>query len=112
MGHKAGDEALILIAGCIKSVVNRNIQGYRVGGDEFVILFFGLREEEIIKVQDQLKQSVTEKGHHISCGYAVLEKEGSLEAAISKADELMYEDKSRYYQETGKDRRRSDDQTF
>ncbi len=101
MGHQAGDEALIWIAGCIKGVVNRNVQGYRVGGDEFIILFFSLREEEMIKVQEQVKTSVAEKGHHISCGYAVLGKEGSLDAAISKADELMYRDKSRYYQESG-----------
>lgn len=101
MGHHAGDEALIRIAACIKSVVNRNVQGYRVGGDEFIILFFSLREEEIIKVQEQVKKSVEEKGHHISCGYALLEKEMSLDAAISKADELMYQDKSKYYQESG-----------
>ena len=101
MGHQAGDEALIRIAGCIKDVVSRNVQGYRVGGDEFIILFFSLQEEEMIKVQELVKKSVAEKGHHISCGYALLEKAVNLDAAISKADELMYRDKSGYYRESG-----------
>lgn len=105
MGHQAGDEALIKISDCLERVVNKNIQAYRTGGDEFILLFFSTGEEEMVRAQEQVKRSVAESGYHISSGYTVLGEDGNLNAAINTADKLMYEDKSNYYREARKDRR-------
>ena len=47
LGHHAGDEALVRIAACMQAAANRNILAYRIGGDEFVILFFRASEETV-----------------------------------------------------------------
>ena len=45
-GHLAGDQALISIGKCISDAVGRNIQAYRVGGDEFILLAFSGNAEK------------------------------------------------------------------
>lgn len=105
-GHQAGDEALMYIGKCIKKATDYKTQAYRVGGDEFLLLFFHNNEKTIKEVGERIKESVSRKGYHISIGYALLAQDTDLNAAISKSDKLMYEDKARYYQETGKNRRR------
>ena len=105
-GHLAGDQALISIGKCISDAVGRNIQAYRVGGDEFILLAFSGNAEKIAYAIKCIKESVTACGYHISAGYTVQEKDQELTDTIKESDRLMYEDKARYYQESGKNRRR------
>ena len=104
-GHQAGDEALKCIGKCISNVIGHDTQAYRTGGDEFMLLFFQNDENEIAEIGKRIKERVSAKGYHISIGYAMLDGETDLDGAISISDKLMYEDKDRYYRETGKDRR-------
>ena len=105
-GHQAGDEALRCIGRCISKTIDSHTQGYRTGGDEFMLLFFQHDEEAVKEIGGRIKESVCEKGYHISLGYAMLNQDTDLNEAISRSDKLMYEDKERYYRESGKDRRR------
>lgn len=105
-GHEAGDKALVKIGECITSSIDKNAHSYRIGGDEFILLFFECDEDNIKKTCESIKKRVTESGYNISAGYALVDADVSLDEAIRKSDKLMYEDKSRYYQETGLDRRR------
>ena len=105
MGHHAGDEALVRIAECMKAVSNRDTMVYRVGGDEFVILFFHQQEETVADAVRQIRKSVSEAGYSISAGYAIRERGEGLEETIQKSDSLMYEDKANYYRANGRDRR-------
>ncbi len=106
LGHHAGDEALITIAACMKAAENRDVLVYRVGGDEFVILFFHTNEETLARVIDQIRESVTKAGYSISAGYAMREKNADLEETIRASDRRMYEDKANYYRRNGADRRK------
>lgn len=105
-GHLAGDEALTRIGECIMEAIDKDTQAYRTGGDEFLLLFFHDQEERIIKIGKQIKENVIRSGYHISVGYAMRAKDTELETAISESDQRMYADKARYYQESGKERRR------
>ena len=105
LGHHAGDEALVRIAACMQAVANRNIQAYRIGGDEFVILFFHANEEIVSHTADQIRESVSKAGYSISVGYAMRDKSVDLEEAIRESDQRMYADKANYYRTRGHDRR-------
>ena len=106
--------AASLIAGRVQrignhlhSFSNRKTSAYRIGGDEFVILLFHDNEEEIVGIGKKLKEKAAEDGYSISVGYAVCGEDRDLNAAIAESDRLMYEDKAKYYQTTGRERRKS-----
>ena len=105
-GHQAGDEALTAIGASLREIEDQDTQTYRIGGDEFVILFFHDKEDRIAACEKQVKESVERKGYRVSAGYAMVSGDVDLEEAIRISDKRMYEDKSKYYLESGKDRRR------
>ena len=109
LGHHAGDEALVRIAECMKAAVDRNTMVYRIGGDEFVILFFHAKEETVARAADQIRQNVAKAGYSVSAGYAIREQNGDLEESIRESDRRMYEDKANYYRSRGRDRRKKRD---
>ena len=106
-GHQAGDEALKMIGRCLRDCADRKSSAYRIGGDEFAILFFRDDEEEIAALVNKIKEKVAADGYGISAGYAVCGSGRDLNAAISESDRLMYEDKANYYKTNGIDRRKS-----
>ena len=105
-GHQAGDKALVQISECIRQAGDENMRAYRIGGDEFLLLFFHDHEESIAGVKQRIQESVEQLGYHISVGYALCCRCRDLTTAINESDRLMYEDKARYYRESGRDRRR------
>ena len=105
-GHNEGDRALSKIGECIGELINRTSMAYRIGGDEFVILFFSDMEDEIIKVEQRIKESVTKCGYSVSVGHSLRESNMELEETIKRSDKRMYEDKAKYYSTSGVDRRK------
>ena len=86
---------------------------YRIGGDEFVALLRGTREEaqDAVKTFDYLTENfqgnlISELS--VSKGIVVCSEhiELNFEEIKAMADKLMYADKDEYYRRTGKDRRR------
>lgn len=71
-----------------------------------MLLLFYDDKEKLASLERRIKDNVKGNGHHISIGYAMLGSELDLDGAIRESDRLMYEDKAKYYQETGKERRR------
>ena len=105
LGHHAGDGALVRIAACMQAAANRNTLVYRMGGDEFVILFFRANEETVSQTVDQIRANVSKAGYSISVGYAMRDKGADLEETIRESDKRMYADKANYYRTSGRDRR-------
>ncbi|MDY6356800.1 MAG: tetratricopeptide repeat-containing diguanylate cyclase [Catonella sp.] len=62
-GHQAGDEALIAVANALKKCTNSSsmICG-RYGGDEFIILFLNMTDDDILTVAENLKKEVKNSG--------------------------------------------------
>lgn len=64
-GHLTGDKALIEMAGIIKKYVKTDVKFGRFGGDEFVGLVYNPDKNDLIKMGQEMKESL--KGKKIKC---------------------------------------------
>lgn len=106
-GHEAGDRALKTIAEGIQQAIGKNTYSYRVGGDEFVLLFTRQSEEEVQSKLELVRTYVTASGLSISIGKAFRSGNEDMQHLYARADGDMYEDKAKYYSTKKLDRRRS-----
>lgn len=61
-GHQAGDECIKKVSELIKNMQNENIFCARYGGDEFIIIYCGLDEKEVLDEALKLKNDIMELG--------------------------------------------------
>ena len=107
LGHEAGDRALKSIGECLLQVSGNQTTAYRIGGDEFVLLFIRQDEQAVQDTLDRLRTMIHEKGLSISAGYVMRKgREDTVRDMIRWADEEMYREKSAYYRQRGHNRRR------
>lgn len=112
-GHQAGDDYIKGAAEALKLSMGNVGSIFRVGGDEFTAIVRGksLPTEELVGIlRKNLSRWSDSYGNELtmSVGIGASEEhpEATLEELIGFADEAMYKDKKRYYEMTGKDRRR------
>jgi diguanylate cyclase (GGDEF)-like protein len=98
-GHAAGDAAIRAVARAIRQVVRADDLVFRWGGDEFLVVLFGVSEEEArrrLEALDAMLAAVPVPGAPeplalgVSVGVAPFEALPSLEKALEAADERMY----------------------
>ena len=106
-GHKAGDSALRTIAEILRKHAGPNASIYRIGGDEFVILYSGPGEREIVTAMEKMRSELASTKYSCSFGYAMSMHGESLSETISTSDSRMYKEKAKYYSELGNDRRKA-----
>ncbi len=98
-GHDAGDRALEAIGESLKRVMNRKISAYRIGGDEFMLLFYRCSREEMRQALDTLDRDVQAAGLSVAVGLAeATEAKEPIDELIRTSDQRMYQSKSEYYQ--------------
>ena len=96
-GHNHGDIALICTGNKIKLLFPADYL-YRIGGDEFVIICQGIKEEPFETKVRQLRQSfLSEKEYSVSIGKYWSEDNDDIRSILFRADELMYRDKKKFY---------------
>ena len=106
-GHIAGDDALTTLALSFTRSLKYGESGYRIGGDEFVIICRRIPRSELMKLLERVKSLIGETEYSCSIGYSFNEnREKTVDEMLKEADEMMYSDKARYYKESGKDRRK------
>lgn len=108
-GHQEGDKTLIAVANKIKSIMSRpNDYCFRIGGEEFAMLYYYKDEESVINFSNKIRRSVENlhiphSGHYsskyvtISIGVKFI-KESDLtnaERAYKEADRALYQAKSK-----------------
>ncbi|MFN0153363.1 MAG: putative bifunctional diguanylate cyclase/phosphodiesterase [Gaiella sp.] len=101
LGHQAGDELLIAVAGRIESALRPTDLAARLGGDEFAILARVGRTEEAREIAERLlavlDEPVTVLGRevsvHASIGVAYGGTGTTVEELLRSADAAMYEAK-------------------
>jgi diguanylate cyclase (GGDEF)-like protein len=96
-GHPAGDELLARLGKRLKEAVSPEGIGYRIGGDEFVVLIGGDRANHDA-VAKRAAEALTEKGrgYELSAAWglaAVPEEADSSATAMQLADVRMYAQK-------------------
>lgn len=111
LGHFEGDKLIRNTADILRRNMPSAYKVYRTGGDEFVIIYFNTEmnivENEIHNVEKDCSKIKFEKNLPvgISIGYAENTDEKSILDIAKKAEKMLYENKRKYYEETGKSRR-------
>jgi diguanylate cyclase (GGDEF)-like protein len=104
LGHEAGDELLVSIAGRIRDCLRHGDTAARLGGDEFAVLLEGLASaQQGDEVADRLRRALSApidvRGRefvvHASIGIVHRDQGSDCEDLLRKADLAMYEAKSR-----------------
>lgn len=60
-GHQAGDDCIIAIAEELNRMQNERIFCARYGGDEFVIIYEGMQEEDVFSEAEKLRQRILDR---------------------------------------------------
>lgn len=106
-GHPAGDSALIKVAQVLKHSMKRpNDYAFRIGGEEFGLVFSSLDQKETIALLDTIREKVAQlqiehngsnvsESVTISIGAHVMDNENMLNSdqLYIKADEALYKAK-------------------
>lgn len=110
-GHVAGDELLTATAECLAAVFASRGKVYRTGGDEFIATAVTDTPAELLKQIN--RRSAAWHGTHVetlslSVGFAMHREhpDADVHGLEVFADQMMYQEKERYYSEPGVDRRR------
>ena len=107
-GHEAGDEALVSLANIFSSsIISKSMCAYRLSGDEFLILMFQGKKEQLDEVIRIIKEKLSTCKYSAALGSYFIDKgdKTTFDEAMKKAEKLMYEDKTNYYIQSGHDRR-------
>lgn len=103
-GHTAGDKMLQFVGKILQREFGER-NSFRIGGDEFVALVTGEKEEVIQAKIDRVQVLIEEESYHVSIGYSVGNtSETDISLLISTAEKRMYEAKQLFYQQRGVDR--------
>ena len=114
LGHAAGDELICGTAQCLAKCFSDYGKLYRTGGDEFVCML-SMSKEKLSETKEKLLAETNAwKGSNVeslsfSVGYAAKRDfpDATVKELAKISDKKMYEEKNRYYQNSGIDRRRS-----
>lgn len=113
-GHAAGDALLRRVGEVLAKAVDAPACAARIGGDEFSVLLPGVDErgalalqERILSMLDLNNQFYPGQPISLAMGMACCHSGDAVEAAIHRADQAMYAEKIRYYQDKGIDRRQA-----
>ena len=104
-GHEAGDQALQSAADLLGKNFGRG-HVYRAGGDEFVVILPGIREDVFTEKIEKLTAGYCRMMPHLlSIGSFWCPDSSRSEEALRVADHHMYEEKKQYYEQQEFDRR-------
>ncbi|MGN0675417.1 MAG: GGDEF domain-containing protein, partial [Oscillospiraceae bacterium] len=117
-GHVDGDFAIKSVADAFKNASGPDMMCFRIGGDEFVIISRTvISKYEINDITDSICKylkninDTADKPYSISVSLGIYfgdtENIGSVEQALSYADEKMFEAKEKYKREEGFDYRKT-----
>jgi diguanylate cyclase (GGDEF)-like protein len=100
-GHKTGDNVLTELVPVLKAMVRQHDAVFRFGGEEFVVLLSDIKQDDLHKLADKLRQGVNEqlrlpdgKKLTTSIGIALLQHKESWESWLHRADLALYQAKN------------------
>jgi len=103
LGHADGDKALVTLALCFRRALKSRQFGYRIGGDEFVILCRKTLQAEMMELIKRIESNVGETTYNCAVGYSYsADGKKPIEDMLRESDMMMYAMKECYYKERGK----------
>ena len=101
-GHDAGDMVLVTVVDVIRHCIRKSDVLVRYGGDEFLLVMPDIQEDDFAHKLRKIKRNIHEatvpgySNIRLSASVGGVFSEGnSLEEAVSKADKLMYQAKTK-----------------
>ena len=105
-GHEVGDSLITTVGMSIQELCTETRHGYRIGGDEFLLIMENADEAEVRRVMETWKKNfdkLNQQGKtefYASVGYAV-GKGAQVEDVVRQADEQMYLEKRKNKEQRG-----------
>lgn len=103
LGHHMGDKAIQSLGQALAQSIRKSDYGVRLGGDEFCLILIDnnlARSRDVItRAQGYLQTIDTEKMVAFSWGSYQMHEGDTLEVAMLKADELLYQHKRSKYED-------------
>ena len=99
LGHSSGDAVLQMVGRILQKVSEENVFAARFGGDEFVVIFLGLEEKQVLEIAVEIRRMVQNmcentlyQGVTVSQGIflSVPEASGKQPGFLRKADDALY----------------------
>ena len=100
-GHNQGDAMLAEVGRSIMEVFGEE-HAYRTGGDEFVAICEGMPEQELARMVEQVEELFEQRGLSCAVGYEWRDSDLDMDAMIRSADMSMFQNKTRFYEESGR----------
>ncbi len=94
-GHDEGDKAIVTVANTIMKKLPPSCRLYRMGGDEFVVLFCSMSWDDANSITHAIKKAFGETDYSCAVGLAPWDGVDSFKETYKLADRRMYEDKER-----------------
>ena len=108
-GHSEGDRYIQTLCGMIKNKLDEEDLFFRVGGDEFIIVFSRKNNCQAENIWNEIKKQFDESNMQKEFPYNIMASHGlfyfctgmdiDLDQIIEKADKMMYEEKQRLKKE-------------
>ena len=95
-GHTKGDQLIIRTVELLKETYPKG-HLYRIGGDEFVIVFDDPDEQLFLAEMEQKKKALDRNAIHISIGWGWSSNSTERERVQFNAEQMMYKNKTEYY---------------
>ena len=106
-GHLEGDKAISFISESIIKCSKKGMYGYRIGGDEFIILANNCSEEDISSVIKEFNVLMKDTSYYCSVGYAYRKnKDMDTYTLLKNAEKMMYKEKDKFYRNSPFERRK------
>jgi len=93
-GHLKGDEALKTVAEILAKECGEHGIAYRIGGDEFEILYTNVTEKDVVSNINHMKECLKKTSYSCAFGYSLIENK-SFHDALYDADQAMYFEKKK-----------------
>lgn len=95
-GHSYGDRLIIKTADLLHDLFGSNV--FRIGGDEFVALYYGQERQRFEETVEKLhKMTEAKQDFNISIGCTWVDGSQDIAKQVTYADKLMYQNKQNYY---------------
>ncbi|MBR4023349.1 MAG: GGDEF domain-containing protein [Ruminococcus sp.] len=97
-GHDSGDKLLKRVAEKLREIFPKAAI-YRIGGDEFTIIFPNCRKRELATGLEEAKASLYKEHIYVAVGMEWRRKNMDIDDMFKVADGMMYDDKNNFYKE-------------
>lgn len=95
LGHSAGDALIQRAAYYLQQTFGGKT--YRIGGDEFVVMDYGIEEQVFYDSVLLIQKNMEREGIHCSVGISWRDTQCSFREQFDEADQRMYRDKENFY---------------